>query len=110
MGCSLLYPSHSIFDTNPYSLHYLPARDNICSYLIKHYPSYDSLCLDFRNHLVPEPPTPSFSEPSIASALTTSNTTSCKRKRTTQSEGEGQSLAVQRLLDCDELMMPPHRV
>ncbi|GAB5592314.1 hypothetical protein Unana1_07214 [Umbelopsis nana] len=92
MDCSLLYPSP--FDTNPYSLHYVP-NENIHSYGLEYIP-YDNLCLsnfNFRSHLVPEPPTPSFSEPSIVSTLTTSSSTPRKRKRTNQSQDSDDSSA-----------------
>lgn len=81
MDCSLLYPpSNSIFDINPYSLHYIPHD----------YVPIDIYCLsnsDLGSLFDSEPPTPSFSEPSIVSTVTQSSSPR-KRKRTDQSQGE----------------------
>lgn len=81
MDCSLLYPpSNSIFDINPYSLHYIPHD----------YVPIDIYCLsnsDLGSLFDSEPPTPSFSEPSIVSTVTHSSSPR-KRKRTDQSQGE----------------------
>ncbi|CAO3662558.1 unnamed protein product [Umbelopsis ramanniana] len=79
MDCSLLYPpSNSIFDINPYSLHYIPHD----------YVPIDIYCLsnsDLGSLFDSEPPTPSFSEPSIVSTVTHSSSPR-KRKRTDQSQ------------------------
>lgn len=87
MDCSLFYPSPTIFEPYPNSLHYSPYSHTVPLYGLE-YIAFNETCLPifgFPTYSVPEPPTPVFSEPSVVSAVTITEVPSRKRKRANQS-------------------------